>query len=776
MGNLVLTYSNGFTNGQARTIDMGALTYPTGATYVRHKVDINSQSPGNWYLSWGGGEQSYTNNKWGNWYSDENQLKNVNYPGRAVIKVRNSTGVYSTPTITLTIEYTDPNHSVTVSAGTGGTASASKTSAGPGETITITCSPSNGYSANTPTASGITFTAAGTNKWTFTMPSSNVTVSCTFTKISYNVSITAGSGGSAVRDKTTATIGETVTVTCTPNSGYKANTPTASGITFTSAGTNKWTFTMPAAAVSISCTFSKVNYNVTANAGSGGSASSNKATAQIGDVVTITCSPNTGYSANTPTATGITFTSAGTNKWTFVMPAAAVTVSCTFTKITYTISKASSPSAGGTVTIGATSANYGDQVTVSQTAASGYVFTGWTITPSGVTVSNGKITMPAGNVSITANYAKLSTGSISSSMTGGGTATLTITAEKTSYSHKYKLSFGTNMETSLTAVAAGTTSVQISIPDSWSNYIPSATSKTGGSLILETYNGSTKLGQTTISNLTYNVRSNAVPTLSDATKSVARTIGGTTYANVGDVYVQNKCGVRVQATASGVLGSTISKIEVSLSGYTADAYKGTVNSGSLDWTSGLLTNSGTVTITTKATDSRGRTATKTTTISVLAYNRPNGSLQVRRVNSAGDDDPMGTYAKYQLSKSFSSVGSNSLTWSISSQGSSYSSPADTGNLLPSSRQTFSETLEYQISLSLTDAFETVTIIATLPTAQFILFMNANGDRIGVMKATNENLSKNGKSGTIELSSNHQIYVGNVTLENYIRGVINGTIT
>lgn len=113
MGQLVLTYTNGFTNLESRTIDMGALTYPTGSTYVRHKAEISSSSPGNWYLSWGGGEQSYTNDKWGNWYSNESQLKNSGYPGEAVLKVRNNTGVYSTVTITLTVEYTNPYTAVT---------------------------------------------------------------------------------------------------------------------------------------------------------------------------------------------------------------------------------------------------------------------------------------------------------------------------------------------------------------------------------------------------------------------------------------------------------------------------------------------------------------------------------------------------------------------------------------------------------------------------------------------------------------------------------------
>ena len=608
------------------------------------------------------------------------------------------------------------------------------------------------------------------SRYTYTGGHVNVTFTLTveFEETSHTVTVNAGTGGSASANVSTAASGATVTVTCTPNTGYSANTPTASGITFTSAGTNKWSFTMPSTNVSISCTFSKISYNVSKTQGTGGTGTLSKTSANYGDTITVTASPSAGYTANTPTATGITFTSAGTNKWTFTMPAGAVTVAFTFTAITYTITKVVSPSGAGTITTGANSGTVGQQITVSQTPAAGYYFNGWTISPSSVTVSSGKITMPASNVTITANYLKRSTCSLSSSsMTGNGTVTLNIMADKTTYSHKYKLSFGTNMETSLTTVAAGTSSVTISVPDSWSNYIPSATSKSGGTLLLETYNGSTKIGEYTISSLTYNVRSNAVPTIGTITTSIIRTVGGTTYANVGNYYVQNKSAVRIQTTGSGVLSSTITKMETSISGYTADAYKNTVNSASVDFTSGLLTVSGTATITVKVTDSRGRTATKTATITVTAYNSPNGSLTVQRVDSSRNVDPAGTYAVYSLTKSYTAVGSNSLAWSITSQNSTASNPAASGDLLPNSRQSFSQTTEYTIRLTLQDSFETVHIDVKLPTARFFIYCNAAGDRIGFMTATNESLSKNGKDVVIQFPDNAQIYIGNTTLEAYI---------
>ena len=661
-------------------------TFPAGATPTRYKVDsTNTQL----LLR---EETASSNRVFDHWYDNPSEII-LDSGTQARIYLKNDTSQYITATVTITFEYTDPSKTITVNAGTGGSATASAA---------------------------------------------------------------------------TATAGTTITITCTPNSGYKANTPTASGVTFTSAGTNKWSFTMPNSNVTVSCSFSKVNYNVTVTAGTGGTATTNKATAQIGDTVTITCTPNSGYTANTPTASGITFSAAGTNKWSFTMPAAAVSVSCTFTATSYSITKVVSPSGAGTITTGANSGTVGQQITVSQTTNTGYYFNGWTITPSSVTVSGGKITMPAQNVTIQANYLKRSTATLSSStMTGGGTVTLNIVADKTTYSHKYKLSFGTNMETSLTTVAAGTTSVTISVPDNWSNQIPSATSKSGGTLLLETYNGSTKIGEYTISSLTYNVRSTAVPSIGTITTSIVRTVGGTTYANVGSVYVQRKCAVRIQTTGSGALGSSITKMETSISGYTAAAYKNTVNSASVDFTSGLLTVSGTATITVKVTDSRNRTATKTKTITVNAYNSPNGTLIVQRVDSSRNVDPLGTYATYELTKSYTAVGNNSLSWSIKSQNVTANSPAASGDLLPNSRQTFSQTSEYTIRLTLTDSFETVHIDVVLPTARFIVHVNGDGDRLGFMTAVNTSLSKNGKDTVIQFPSTAQIYIGTQTLEDYI---------
>ena len=497
----------------------------------------------------------------------------------------------------------------------------------------------------------------------------------------------------------------------------------------------------------------------------GGSLSTSTNFAAPGSTVTLYPSANTGYYLTGYTTTPTTTI---TNN-TFIMPNGPITVQANFAKITYTISKGVSPSGAGTVTTSKNSATMGESITISQTPATGYYFNGWTTSPS-LTISSGAFTMPASNVSITAKYLKRSTCTLSkTSMTGGESLTISITSESSAYSHKYKLSFGTNMETSLTNVAAGTNSVTITVPESWSNQIPSAASKTGGSLILYTYSGNTQIGSYTVSNLTYNVPANAAPSINTFTKSIVRTVSGRTYANVGDYYVQNHCAVRVQASASSGLSATIKRMTVSISGYSGNAYTGGSNSGSIDFTSGLLSNSGSTVITVTATDSRDRNVTSVSRLDVTAYNNPSGSLTVWRVDSSGTTDDMGLYGKFTITKNYTAVGTNSLTTKLTGGGTTETINVLTGNILPGSRKTFDLQQEYSITLTLQDSFETTTITKTLPSARFIIYVSNNGKKLGFMKATTHGGTND---QTIEFSGEATIYIGNQTLADYIRSVVN----
>lgn len=456
---------------------------------------------------------------------------------------------------------------------------------------------------------------------------------------------------------------------------------------------------------------------------------------------------------------------------------------CAFTgiklTINYTINSFAvtttvSPAGGGTLSASPASAAPGATVTLTRTTASGYYFNGYTTSPSVSINSSGQFTMPSSAVTVTANYLKYSTCSLNTkNMTGGGSVVLTISADKTTYAHYYNLSFGTNMETGWVYVAPGTTSVTISVPAGWSNALTNAASKSGGTLSLVTYNGSTLIGTVTITGLTFNVPASAVPTVGAITTAILRTVGGVTYADVGEYYVQSHSGVSISSSATGVYSSTIASMSISISGYSGTGYAKTVAAASISLDSGLLTKAGSTTITVTATDSRGRSASATATITVTGYSKPIATLTVERTDSNGDPDPMGTNGGYEISYSFTSVGSNALQYvHLSSQGITVTPSANAGQLLPENVQTYSIQLEYEITFEVQDAFETTTVTAKLPTGRFVIFVSADGSKLGFMRATSGRAIPAGKSHLVEFSADSQIYIGDETFEAYIRRIAN----
>ena len=519
---------------------------------------------------------------------------------------------------------------------------------------------------------------------------------------------------------------------------------------------------------SITFQTASLSHNVYCNAGTGGSLTASTSSAAAGATVTLYPVASTGYYL-TGYTTSPSVTVGGN---TFTMPDSNITVTANFAKITYTITKGVSPSGAGTLT-GAGSATMGTSVTLTRTTTDGYQFDGWTTSPS-LSISGTTFTMPASNVSITARYIRRSTASLNTlTLTGGGSVTLTIGTESAAYTHKYRIYFASGMDTGLVNVGAGTTSVSISIPMSWCNSVTSATTKTGGWLKLYTYrNGSQIASEYTISSLTFAVPASVVPSVGTITTSIARTIDNVTYANIGDLYTQLHSGVRVQAGGSGIYSSTITSIKVALSGYSGSRYNNTTaGAGPADFTTGLLSIAGSQTITVTVTDSRGRTASKTATITVTPYNAPSGKVSVRRVDAQGDDDDMGLYAKYALEKNYSNIGSNSLTVAMTVGSDTATVTNDTGDVIPGNRKTFQLNEEKTVTVTLTDAFETTVITTKVRSAQFIIYVDSSGDKIGFMKATTKTPTSP-KTSTVEFSEDSEIYIGDYTLDQYIRNVVN----
>ena len=328
-----------------------------------------------------------------------------------------------------------------------------------GATVTITATPDTGYEVDgtpvvsvttdwgranaramtrgeIPTETGIEVTAgeaAGT--WTFTMPNDDVTISLAFKKSNYAISVSTVDGGSISAKKgdaavTTAHYGDTITLGNTPNTGWQFASYSVKDAADNAVTVANGKFAMPAGAVTVSATFSMIDYTVTIAEGiTGGSISANKTTAHYGDTITLGNTPSTGWQFVSYSVKDAADNAVTVANGKFAMPAGGVTVSATFSKINYAVTIAESIT-GGAVTADKTTAHYGDTITLGNTPNTGWQFASYSVkdaADNAVTVANGKFAMPAGAVTVSATFSMIDyTVTIAEGITGGS-----ISANKT---------------------------------------------------------------------------------------------------------------------------------------------------------------------------------------------------------------------------------------------------------------------------------------------------------------------------------------------------------
>lgn len=342
--------------------------------------------------------------------------------------------------------------------------------------------------------------------------------------------------------------------------------------------------------------------------------------------------------------------------------------------------------------------------------------------------------------------------SVTSSVSVNGTnaVTVNITRAASSFTHTVVFSFGSYSKTT-TGVG---TSTSYAIPTSWLNAIPNATSGTA-KVTVTTYSGSTKIGSAVSKNFTITVPSDVVPTISAV--SLTEAVSGLA-AQFG-AYVQNKSKIAVKITAAGALSSTIKAYKTTIQG---------ANFTAASFTSGVLTKSGTSTVTITVTDSRGRTASTTRSITVTAYAAPKiTSFQGFRCLADGTENYEGTYLNAAVNFSISSVGSKNTasytveyklktatTWTALTSGSVY---ALNSNIISASGF-MSLDSSYDIRLSVKDFFTTVRSTVEIPTAFTLLDFNASGKGVAFGKVSEV---ANGMEIDLPMSVYQYIYMGGV---------------
>lgn len=303
-----------------------------------------------------------------------------------------------------------------------------------------------------------------------------------------------------------------------------------------------------------------------------------------------------------------------------------------------------------------------------------------------------------------------------SSVNMGASITINMPRASSSFDHTLTYKFGNASGTIGTDLG---TSKAWTVPLSLASQIPSGTSGTC-TITCKTYNGSTLIGTKTVS-FKANVPASVVPTISAV--STAETVSGLA-AKFG-AFVQGKSKVKVTITAAGAYGSTIKTYKTTVGG---KSYSGAAP------TTGTLS-SGSKTISITVTDSRGRTATATRAITVVAYSAPTiPTLTAVRALQDGTENYEGQHGKIALKFSVSAVGNKNTsaytleykakpatTWETIQTGTGYSL---TDTVITDA--VFSVDSAYDVRLSVTDYFGTIRKTTEIPTAFTLLDFNASG--------------------------------------------------
>ena len=177
----------------------------------------------------------------------------------------------------------------------------------------------------------------------------------------------------------------------------------------------------------------------------------------------------------------------------------------------------------------------------------------------------------------------------------------------------------------------------------------------------------------------------------------------------------------------------------------AYSHKVTWKFGSYSNTQTILYKTGTVNVTAKVVDTRGRMATKTTSFYIYPYAAPYfTSVEGYRCNSSGTrDDANGTYAYVKAGFNCSSVNSkNSVTGSMTLKqvGGSYTTSktitSGTANIVGAGNLASDAT--YQATLTLTDTVGSVTTyVVEIPSAAYIIHVKKGGRAVGFGMAAGE---------------------------------------
>ncbi len=700
-------------------------------------------------------------------------------------------------------------YKLSISAGTGAgvTVKRGATTLSDGATIThgdelsVTFEASTGYDLATHTVNGTT-RASG---YSFSV-SGAVSVKATARLKTFTLSISAGTGAvvsvkrgsTALSNGDAVTYGEKLTVTFSATTGYKLTSHTVNGSSFTSGNS-----VTVSGALSVAAAAQVLSYTLAVSAGTGSSVTvqrtaspkqgaatgtlSNGAAVYYGDKLTISFAASTGYELKTRTVNDAAFTSGQSHTVTGAVSVKAAAGVKSFalsispaTGTTITVQRTSSPKQGastGTLADGA-KIYYSDVLKVSFAAKTGYVLDGGTVNGSSFTSGGSHTVTKAVAVKTTGHAGPSTISACPSSVQTNAALALSVSRVSTAYYHKARFLIGS---TQLGVSGAFAKDLSYTVPREWFASYPSSTSLTV-TVSVQTYTSSectTAVGSPATRTVTVTADSGMKPVIQSGFAAVAADNSDISWSGSGtlSVYVQGYSKAAVTLTKSKltmVSGATVASYKLSCQGKTQTV---TSPGATARITTAALTGTAAIPITVTVTDSRGRTASTTLSVTPLAYAAPTLSgVKVFRCSSGGTALDGGAWYSAKATAACSTLGGiNRVTLTVErrSVGGSWSDPLTLGSnaatVSVENRILGGGTLEqdtsYSIRLTATDSLgHSTTTTLTLPGLRWAIKFRPKGLGVAFGKAAENNKR-------LELPEDWELYFGTTSLPGRVRQAI-----
>ena len=261
-------------------------------------------------------------------------------------------------------------YSVTSSCGENGTIALEKSQVKAGENVTATITPANGYEIASVKVNGVDVTASLVNNvLTLENVSADVVVEATFASLSRFVSIQTPTNGTIVASATEGIVGQTVTLTVTPNAKYELTSLLINGVESKDGLVNGvYTLTLTEN-VTVSAVFAKIKYAVAIENIENGAIICDKTVAEVDSNVTFTIDPDENYVLESFVVNGVDKTADVVDGQYVHTVDGAVSVSASFVRL-YSVT--SSCGANGSVNLEKTLVKAGQSVSATITPANGY--------------------------------------------------------------------------------------------------------------------------------------------------------------------------------------------------------------------------------------------------------------------------------------------------------------------------------------------------------------------------------------------------------------------